>query len=143
MRSWEGGDALSERFPVKGSDGVGCAEGAGDEEVDFAIATCWRSRMSGVRGASGEGSTVAILLEAEGANGEGAAESVTIGVAFSAEGNARDAVGSGADFTIGSIPCTCGWSSVEVARTRSSGTGRFNHWAVQSQFDDNSADSHA
>ena len=92
MRSWGSGDAPSERFTAKGSDGVGCGKGTGEEEMDFAIAISWRSRKSGGTGTGGEGFAGVIFFEADGADDEGAAIPVASGEASPRERDVSDAV---------------------------------------------------
>ena len=92
MRSWGGGHTPSERFTAKGSDGVGCGKGTGEEEMDFAIAISWRSRKSGATGKGREGVAGVIILETDGADAKGAAIPVPSEEAAPRERNVSDAV---------------------------------------------------
>ena len=92
MRSWGGGHTPSERFTAKGSDGVGCGKGTGEEEMDFATAISWRSRKSGATGTGGEGFAGVLILETDGADDEGAAIPVALGEAPPRERNVSNAV---------------------------------------------------
>ena len=57
IRSWEGGDALSDRLAENGSDGLGRGEAAGAGEIDIATATSVLGRKAVRAGTGGAGFT--------------------------------------------------------------------------------------
>ena len=70
FRVWHG--HTSDRATVSGLDGEGCGEGAGEEEMDFAIAEFQHSRAS--RDLGGGGFTGLICVETNEASVKGAAK---------------------------------------------------------------------
>ena len=57
LRSRKGGDALSDRLSINGSDGVGGGEGTGEGEMNFTVALSALSRKSVIASTDGAGFT--------------------------------------------------------------------------------------